>query len=106
MVTSWIAGTAVLPAWLARSEALRAWARGAGLGPRRIAMTVAGLLLVSGGLVMAPLPLVGLLLLAFGIGVLAVEYAWARRALAGLRGAWEAAGRLGAKRRAKGGTGS
>lgn len=44
-------------------------------------MSVIGGLLVVGGLIMMPLPGPGIVIVVAGIGVLAAEYAWARRAL-------------------------
>ncbi len=48
---------------------------------KKIIVTVIGGLLVVAGLVMMPLPGPGIVVVVAGIGVLAAEYAWARRAL-------------------------
>src|SRR3989337_617258 len=48
---------------------------------KRIAVSVLGLVLVLGGLVMLVLPGPGVLLLIGGLAVLATEYVWAQRML-------------------------
>jgi len=48
---------------------------------KRIAVSVAGFVLVAAGLVMLVLPGPGLLLVFVGLAVLATEYVWAQRAL-------------------------
>jgi uncharacterized protein (TIGR02611 family) len=48
---------------------------------KRIAVSVAGFVLVAAGLVMLVLPGPGLLLIFVGLAVLATEYVWAQRAL-------------------------
>ena len=61
----------------------------------RVGVTVAGPLLVLAGLAMLVLPGPGLVVIALGLALLAVEYEWARRVLAllgrGLSRAREAA---------------
>ena len=66
-----------------RAEAFRAGVRakpGGALG-WRIAVTVVGVLVVAGGIVLLPLPGPGWLVIFAGLGVLATEYEWARRLL-------------------------
>jgi uncharacterized protein (TIGR02611 family) len=48
---------------------------------KRIAVTVLGLALIVGGLVLLVLPGPGILVIIAGLAVLGTEYAWARRAL-------------------------
>jgi uncharacterized protein (TIGR02611 family) len=48
---------------------------------KRIAVTVVGVVLLAGGLVMMVTPGPGLVAIIAGLAVLATEYAWARRAL-------------------------
>ncbi len=48
---------------------------------RRLTVTVVGVVVVVLGLVLMVLPGPGVLVLAVGLGILATEYAWARRAL-------------------------
>ena len=48
----------------------------------KVAVTLAGLLIVLAGLAMLVLPGPGLVAIAAGLGLLALEYEWARRALA------------------------
>lgn len=48
---------------------------------RRIAVTVAGAVVVAAGLVMLVLPGPGLVVIVLGLAVLATEYVWAARAL-------------------------
>jgi uncharacterized protein (TIGR02611 family) len=48
---------------------------------RRIAVTVAGFVLVVGGLVLLVLPGPGILVIVAGLAILATEYVWAQRAL-------------------------
>lgn len=48
---------------------------------KKVIVSVVGGLLVVAGLIMMPLPGPGIVLVVAGIGVLAAEYAWARRAL-------------------------
>jgi uncharacterized protein (TIGR02611 family) len=48
---------------------------------KRIAVTVAGLVLVAAGLVLLVLPGPGMLLVILGLAVLATEYVWAQRML-------------------------
>jgi uncharacterized protein (TIGR02611 family) len=48
---------------------------------RRIAVSVLGLVLLVGGLVLLVLPGPGILLILAGFAVLATEYVWAQRAL-------------------------
>jgi uncharacterized protein (TIGR02611 family) len=52
-----------------------------GRNGRRIAVSVAGLVLVALGLVLMVLPGPGILFLIAGLAVLATEYVWAQRAL-------------------------
>lgn len=48
---------------------------------KRSVVTVVGLLIVLGGIVLMPLPGPGILLVVVGLAVLATEYAWARNLL-------------------------
>lgn len=48
---------------------------------KRIAITIVGILLVLGGLVLMVLPGPGIVLLIAGLAVLATEYVWAQRML-------------------------
>lgn len=48
---------------------------------KRIAVTVAGLVLLAAGLVMMVLPGPGVLVIIAGLAVLATEYVWAQRML-------------------------
>lgn len=48
---------------------------------KRIAITIVGVLLVLGGLVLMVLPGPGIVLLIAGLAVLATEYVWAQRML-------------------------
>jgi uncharacterized protein (TIGR02611 family) len=48
---------------------------------KRIAVTVAGFVVLAAGLVMMVTPGPGLLVIILGLAILATEYAWARRAL-------------------------
>ena len=57
---------------------LKRWARRGGI-------TVAGIGLLAGGVVMLVLPGPGLAVMVLGLAVLATEYDWAARLLAGLR---------------------
>jgi uncharacterized protein (TIGR02611 family) len=52
-----------------------------GRNSKRIAVSVAGLLLLAIGLAMLVLPGPGLLLIIAGLAVLATEYVWAQRTL-------------------------
>ncbi len=47
----------------------------------RVAFAVAGFLVVLGGILLLVLPGPGLLVIAVGLGMLALEFAWAERAL-------------------------
>jgi uncharacterized protein (TIGR02611 family) len=47
----------------------------------RIGVTVIGLLVIVGGIILLPLPGPGWLIIFFGIGIWATEYAWAARLL-------------------------
>lgn len=49
-------------------------------------MGVVGLLVMVGGLVLLPLPGPGWLIIFLGLGILASEFAWARRLLTFVRG--------------------
>ena len=60
------------------SITLRRWARRGGI-------TVAGVGMLAGGAVMLVLPGPGLAVIVLGLAVLATEYDWAARLLAGLR---------------------
>ena len=51
----------------------------------RIAVTVAGLVVIAVGLVLIPLPGPGWLIVFMGLGIWATEYAWARRLLCTVR---------------------
>ena len=72
------------PRALALLSRLDSWAeKGTGRALlRKVAVTVAGPLIVLAGLAMLVLPGPGLVAIAAGLGVLAVEYEWARRAMA------------------------
>jgi len=48
---------------------------------KKVIVSVVGGVLIVAGLIMMPLPGPGIVLVVAGIGVLAAEYAWARRAL-------------------------
>jgi uncharacterized protein (TIGR02611 family) len=48
----------------------------------RIGVTVLGVAIIAGGVVLLPLPGPGWLIIFAGLGVLATEYEWARRLLA------------------------
>jgi uncharacterized protein (TIGR02611 family) len=52
---------------------------------RKVAITVAGGLVVLAGLLMLVLPGPGLVVLAAGLAILATEYVWARRLLQSVR---------------------
>jgi uncharacterized protein (TIGR02611 family) len=52
-----------------------------GRNGRRIAVTVAGFVLILGGLAMLVLPGPGILVIVAGLAILATEYVWAQRAL-------------------------
>ena len=60
------------------ATALRRWARRGGI-------TVAGIGMLAGGVVMLVLPGPGLAVILLGLAVLATEYDWAARLFAGLR---------------------
>jgi len=60
---------------------------------RRIAVGVIGATLVAFGVLLLVLPGPGLLLVSMGLGVLALEFAWARRWLQRLKHAAATAGR-------------
>ena len=47
----------------------------------RIGVTIVGVLVVAGGIVLLPLPGPGWLIIFAGLGVLATEYEWAKRLL-------------------------
>ena len=47
----------------------------------RVAFAVAGFLVVLGGILLLVLPGPGVLVIALGLGMLALEFAWAERAL-------------------------
>ena len=83
--TASTAGTTISAGTAARSHALvqrlEAWAH---RGPVRallvkVAVTVMGPLLVLAGVAMLVLPGPGLVVMASGVGLLALEYEWARR---------------------------
>jgi uncharacterized protein (TIGR02611 family) len=52
-----------------------------GRSSKRVAVSVAGFVLLAAGLAFLVLPGPGLLLIILGLAVLATEYVWARRAL-------------------------
>jgi len=54
----------------------------------RAGVLCAGLAIVVIGVAMLPLPGPGTLIMALGLGVLSVEFTWARNALSKLRIAW------------------
>ncbi|PPK63792.1 TIGR02611 family protein [Actinokineospora auranticolor] len=73
---------AMRPAWANRNNATRTvWRVGVGL--------VGGLVLV-GGIVMIPYPGPGWVVVFLGLAILAVEFAWAHRALTYARGKYDA----------------
>ncbi len=51
----------------------------------RIAVTVAGVAVIAGGIVLLPLPGPGWLIIFAGLGLLGTEYEWARRLLQWVR---------------------
>ena len=53
---------------------------------RRIAVTVAGTVILAVGVVLLVAPGPGLLVIALGLAVFAIEYEWARRHLAAVQG--------------------
>ena len=53
---------------------------------RRIGVTIAGSLLLVIGVLLLPLPGPGLLVILAGLGVLSLEYGWARRLIKKLPG--------------------
>jgi uncharacterized protein (TIGR02611 family) len=52
---------------------------------RRVAVTIAGIVVLLVGLALCVLPGPGLLVVAAGLAILATEYAWARRLLRRVR---------------------
>jgi uncharacterized protein (TIGR02611 family) len=66
-----------------RAEAFRAKVRAkpGGVLGWRIGVTVVGVVIVAGGIVLLPLPGPGWLIIFAGLGVLATEYEWAKRLL-------------------------
>ena len=71
----------------ARLRAFRGWVRSLPGGRLiwRIAVTVVGVAVLAIGIVLLPLPGPGWLILFAGLGILASEYAWARRLLGWVR---------------------
>jgi uncharacterized protein (TIGR02611 family) len=67
----------------ARLQAFRARVRRtrAGRIGRRIVVTLLGVVVIAGGIVLLPLPGPGWLIIFGGLGILATEYEWARRLL-------------------------
>ncbi len=61
---------------LCRAAAGQAW---------RVAVFVVGITLLALGVVLVPLPGPGMLVVVLGLGILSVEFAWARGGLAKLR---------------------
>lgn len=55
---------------------------------RRIAVTITGSLLLIVGVALLPLPGPGLLVILAGLGILSLEYGWARRLIRRLPGKW------------------
>lgn len=53
----------------------------------RVVVCLAGMTILALGIVLLPLPGPGTLVVALGLGVLSVEFAWARRGLAHLQAA-------------------
>lgn len=66
-----------------RLDALRAGVRGRPGGELgwRIGVTVVGVVVIIGGIVLLPLPGPGWLIIFGGLGILATEYVWAQRLL-------------------------
>ncbi len=64
-----------------------------GRNSKRVAVTVVGLCVVVGGLVLLALPGPGILVVVLGFAILGTEYAWARNALERTKRAADAAGR-------------
>jgi len=71
----------------ARFRAFRSWVRGLPGGRLiwRVFVTVIGAVVIAIGIVLLPLPGPGWLIIFAGLGILASEYAWARRLLAFVR---------------------
>ena len=71
----------------ARLRAFRPWVRSlpGGRWVWRVAVTVLGTAVLAIGIVLLPLPGPGWLIIFAGLGILASEYAWARRLLAWVR---------------------
>lgn len=63
---------------------VRSWPGGALLW--RLGVTVVGVAIIVGGVILLPLPGPGWLIIFGGLGVLATEYAWAARLLGWVRG--------------------
>ena len=59
------------------SELLRWFGR----NTKRLAVLVAGLVVVGAGIAMLPLPGPGMIVIILGLAILATEFAWAERAL-------------------------
>ncbi len=72
-----------------------------GRSGKRVGVSIAGGVLVLGGLAMLVLPGPGILVVALGFAVLGTEYAWAARAFERTKDTAAAAGRVG--KRAAGG---
>jgi uncharacterized protein (TIGR02611 family) len=63
----------------------RVRASSAGRVAWRVGVTVVGVAVIAGGVVLLPLPGPGWLVIFAGLGILATEYAWAARLLAWVR---------------------
>ncbi|MBU6315383.1 MAG: PGPGW domain-containing protein [Acidobacteria bacterium] len=57
------------------------WFRWIGRNAKRIAVFVAGVVVVAAGVAMLVLPGPGLVVIILGLGILATEFVWAERAL-------------------------
>lgn len=57
------------------------WFRWIGRNAKRIAVFIAGVVVVAAGVAMLVLPGPGLVVIILGLGILATEFVWAERAL-------------------------
>lgn len=65
--------------------AVRAFVRWTGRSGKRVAVTIVGLVVLAGGLVMIVTPGPGIIGIIGGLAILGTEYAWAQRWLARVR---------------------